>query len=213
MFVTHTIKPDQLPLSVYLGLRGVYYTEFDNAVNPEGRVVYNKERWNIKAGFSIVDNTPTFFQRYNRTTVTRPNPDLDIEKAKNYTIAFFSQIVDGFSVSVSAYYSEIDNRFSYNLYEDNLGNIFGMYENVGEAILQGIDTAINWKPSSAFSLNISYSFIDAKDADSDKYLPGQPAHNAQASLFIAPVENFSVVITEDYVSKQYIRPDNGDPEP
>jgi len=205
LFVAHKIKLGQSPVSLYSGLRGVYYTKFQNAINPEVRFIYNKERWSVQAGFGMVDNTPTFLQRFNRTTVTLPNPDLEIEKVKNYTIAFFNQIAENLSLNVSAYYSEVTNRISNIIFYDNAGNLFATNENVGKAILQGVDTTINWKPSKLFSLNILYSFIDAKDADADEYLPVQPVHKAQISLLLVPVENLSVAITSEYFSKHYTR--------
>ncbi len=204
MFATHQIAFNNSPVSLYSGLRGVYYSEFQNAVNPEVRISYSKERWSFQAGFSMADNIPTFLQRYKETTATRPNPDLEIEKAENYNITLFSQIHKKASVNISFFYNKVANRITYYRREDG----YRSYENVGVAIMQGTETSVNWKPIESFSFNISYAYLNAKDADTDKYLPGKPKHKGQIDFLIAPVDKFSVAITSAYTSEQYLDSNN-----
>jgi len=93
VYASKEIRPGFLPVKLGLGLRWNLYSEFDQALNPEVRVGYDWDSFGLQLSALKTNNTPTFLQRYYETSTTRPNPDLGMEKAMNYsaTLSYHSE--------------------------------------------------------------------------------------------------------------------------
>ncbi len=204
LYATHQVKFDRIPVEMYFGLRGSYYSEFKNAVNPEIRIGYNKEKWGSQIGFNMTDNTPDLKQRYNETTATLPNPDLKKEEAQNYDMSFYVNPTEAVSLNMSVFYNEITDRITITLGSDNVRR----YQNVGNATYTGGEASIDWKPVKAVTFNSSYTYIEAKDEDTGCWLPSIPRHKVLFDINVVPLDDFSIAITTEYLSRQYLSADN-----
>lgn len=107
LFASKDIPSKSIPLSFTIGLRTNFYSEFEMAVNPEFKLSFKKDVYTLQFSANRTNNTPFFFQRYNETTSTKPNPDLTMEKAENYSASCFAQFNSSLSGSLSLFYSKI----------------------------------------------------------------------------------------------------------
>ena len=52
MFAAYKLETKNSPYSFYLGMRGTYYNNFDNSLNPELTVGYKKSRYGAVLAFN-----------------------------------------------------------------------------------------------------------------------------------------------------------------
>lgn len=113
LFSAQTLKLPVKPLTLCLGVRANINSEFDNTINPEVKAMYKKERWRTSVSYTKTDNTPSFRQRYNRTSSTDPNPDLDMETSDNFNLGVFITPVDRLSLSLTFFHNRLNDRITY----------------------------------------------------------------------------------------------------
>ncbi len=189
--------------SLYVGVRVNFNTAFDNSYNPEIKLVYTGNNWNASAGYGRANNTPSFYQRYNRTSSTIPNPSLDMEVSDNFNLSFFARPHEAFSGSVSLFYNRLKDRITYV----SLGGV-GQYQNFGRVTYRGGDLALDWKPHQAVNLKASYIYMEAKDQESGKTVTCKPRHTVKADLYLKPFQALTAVISGKYTSMAYIDKNN-----
>jgi iron complex outermembrane receptor protein len=181
------------------GVRANYHSDFDSTLNPEIKVVYRKPSWRLTGSYSRTENIPSFHQRYNETSSTRPNPDLSMERADNFSLAFFATPHPDFSFSLTGFYNLLSDRITYVTGDDGIGQ----YQNFGSVLYAGGDAAVNAKLTDSLKLKAAYTYLQAKDRDTGLWIPAKARHTAHATLFWQPCAPLSVVITGTYSSKVY----------
>lgn len=204
VFGAQSIRVNNLPVTITAGLRGNFYSDFDDNINPEIKAGWQKKRWNLTLSYSRSSNTPSFHQRYNETSSMRPNPDLGMETADNYSLSVFTQIGPTLSGSVTLFYNELSDRITYVRSDDGTGR----YENVGEVTYKGGDLSIKWKATDNLTFKTAYTYLEARDENTDLWLTAKARHKANAELFFTPTEKLSLVAGVDYCSEVYTRSDN-----
>jgi len=204
-FVSKSIGLKNIPLELAFGARGNFYTVFPNAFNPELKASYKfSKRFSVDASANQTNNMPSFKQRYNETSITKPNPKLKLEKATNLSLSFQVKLAKALSYSISGFHSKITNRITYVWQDDNTGR----YENFGKVTYQGVETSVFWQPLSKFSLSPSYMYLHAKNDETGKWLPSKPFHRITADVMLYPIESLSMTFNLKYNSKTYTRADN-----
>lgn len=201
------LKP--IPLNFTVGLRGNFYSEFEGVINPELRGTFKTEVYTVQLSASRTNNKPSFHQRFNETSSTKPNPNLKMEKAENYSLSCFVRITSSFSWNVSVFYNELTDRISY---VRGSGGI-GCYENFGKVTYKGIENSLDWKMTDLLSMKISHSYLEAKDENTGNWLPCKAKHRVDADVFFRPHKKLSIIFNSKYVSGQYTRSDNTESVP
>lgn len=204
VFGSESINIKNLPLTITAGLRGNFYSDFGDSINPEIKACWQKKRWNLSLAYSRTTNTPSFHQRYNKTSSTRPNPGLEMETADNYSLSIFAQIWPSLSGSVTLFYNELSDRITYVRGDDGTGR----YENFGKVTYKGGDLSINWKAADNLTFKSAYTCLEARDETTGLLLTAKARHKVNAELFCTPLERLSLVAGADYSSKVYTRSDN-----
>lgn len=199
LFAVQTLTWEKIDTTVTAGLRGIYQSAFDNVVNPEIKLVYQKKAWRLTAAYSRTNNTPSLYQRYNETSSTRPNPDLQMERADNYSLALFATPLESFSFSLSLFYNLLTDRITYVIGSSGIGQ----YQNFGQVLYAGGDVAFSWKLHSALKAKGSYTYLEVKDRKTDLWLPGKARHAANLTLYWQVSSPLSIVITGKYTSDVY----------
>jgi iron complex outermembrane receptor protein len=181
------------------------YSEFDNAVNPEEKISYKKDKWSFSFAHSRNNNTPSFYQRYDETSSKKPNPDLDMETSDNFSVSVATELLTSLSGEVSFFYNRITDHISYVLGDDGIG----WYENFGEVTYKGGDIVVNWKiKDDSLSLRTAYTYLEAINEDTGKWLVCKPGHRANMDLSYKPMKVLYVILNVKYESKQFTRSDN-----
>lgn len=204
IFATHALKCKDAPVSLTSGIRANFNSAFEDAVNPELKLTYKKSCWHISTTWSRSNNIPSFYQRYNQTSSTMPNPDLGMETADNYALSFFIEPQDSFSGSISIFYNRLNDRITYVTGDDGVGQ----YQNFGLVTYKGSDLAASWRPSDSIKLNASYTYLEVIDENSDLWIPAQSRHKTRFDLYWHPVDPLSIVVGTQYNSMVYRNKNN-----
>ena len=204
LFATDAVSFKRLPVTLSFGVRGTLYSEFDNSINPEAKISCKKKRWSISFSYSRTNNTPSFYQRYDKTSTKQPNPSLDMERADNFSLSFFAEVSPDISCGASFFYNRITDRIAYVLGDNGIGR----YENFGEVTYKGGDILINWKLLNNLSLKTTYTYLKAINEDTGLWMVCKPRHRVYADLSYKPVKELSVIFDLKYESRQYTRSDN-----
>jgi len=198
-FASESLQWPNLCMGLTFGLRANINSAFDDALNPEIKAIYKKERWRLTAAYSRVNNTPSFHQRYNQTSSTRPNPGLNMETADNFNLALFVQAHATLSASTSVFYNRIGDRITYVTGDDGVGQ----YQNFGEVTYTGGDLAVSWHPLEPITIKGSTTYLEAKDQETGLMLPAKARHQATLDIYWQPTDALSTVLTTKTVSEVY----------
>lgn len=201
-FVTYKLESKNSPYSLYLGMRGTYYNNFDNSLNPELNLGYNKNKYGVVFGFNLTDKLPSYKDRYRSDSFVIANPDLEKEEFTNYKLTLSYSPVNTLSFNITPYYTEVSNLISMDsiMTENGLKRTF---VNVGSATEKGIDSSISWKPDPIFNLSLSYNYKSAKDDATGLWLPMRAKHRAQAKIISSPFDRLSISATVNWSSKEF----------
>lgn len=199
IFASQTLHRSQSPWSLTGGLRANANTAFDDVLNPELKLSYQQPRWGLTGSYSGSNNIPSFYQRYNQTSSTRPNPDLGMETADNYSLALGLTPMDDLSVRTSVFYNRLSDRITYVTGDDGVGQ----YQNFGEVTYRGGDVAITWKPLEPLSLKAGYTYLRAIDEETGLFIPAKAEHTATLDCTWQATDRLTAVLSGKYVSEVY----------
>jgi iron complex outermembrane receptor protein len=193
-----------VPVTLTLGVRGVYYSEFDRAVNPEIKLEYKKKSWQVSASYNRANNTPSFYHRYNETASTIANPDLEMETADNYELGLSMSVTPKLSTHLSLFYNSLKDRITY--IRDNNG--IGQYSNIGKVTYKGGDVGMNWTPTDAVNITTAYTYLLAKNERTGLRLTAKPEHKFNCYFNFKPMDKLSLDLNLFHTSKVYTNTKN-----
>lgn len=199
VYLIDSCKLDSLPLSFSFGLRANFNSAFDDSFNPEGKLAYSTACCDATLSYNRTNNTPSFYQRYNETSTTRPNPDLGMEVADNFSLTLFSKVSKKLSGSLTLYYNLLSDRITYTYGINGTSS----YQNVGSASYTGSDLSVTWLVTNDLKLKLNYTYLEAKDEDTGFDLPAKPHHKGRLDLTCTPMDRLSIILTGRGVSESY----------
>ncbi len=228
LFGVLTKTLNHLPLTLALGLRGNFYSDFDNTLNPELKLSWSGDfgpkkiefkkpdpktitpgTWTVAFSYSRISNIPSMYQRYDETVTKLPNPDLDSETADNFNLSFFLKLGERFAGGISFYYNLINDRITYVWRDDHKGT----YKNFGKVTYQGVDLSLKFKILQQLSLKTTYAYLKAINEENGNWMAAKPRHRIFSDLIWQPQPAFSAILNIKYESKQYTRSDNRESAP
>jgi vitamin B12 transporter len=207
VFTTYKLEPVNSPYSLYLGLRGTYYNNFDNSLSPELNLGYKKARYGLVFGFNLTDRLPSYKDRYRSDAFVIANPELKKEEFTNYKLTLFYTPVDMLSFNITPYYTEVEELITMDSIMTEAG-LRRTFVNVGSATEKGVDSSVFWKPDPMFNLSLSYNYTDSKDDATGLWLPMRAKNRFQGKIVSAPIERLSISTTVNYSSEEYVDSEN-----
>lgn len=198
-----------IPLTLSGGVRWNHYSEFQGVINPEMKIGLVWRNFNLQTAFAKTNNIPTFLQRYYETSSTKPNPDLGMEEAMNYSATLSCHAGKSLEGGVTLFSNRVEDRITYVRKDGGMGR----YENLGEAIIEGVEVSLKWKPGDSLEIKPSYTNLSAKDERTGKWLPAKPEHEARLDVQYRPFADFTLALNTKYLSRQYTRSDNKESVP
>jgi len=207
LFASDSYTFSRWPLRLTAGLRGTDYSEFSSALNPEVKLIWKEQLWNIATAYSKANNIPTFHQRYNRTSSTLPNPELGMETSDNFSLALSRKFGD-FSCTSSIFYNLLSDRITY-VREQGIGQ----YVNFGEVTYKGGDLSLNWKATTMLTTKVTYTYLEAKDEETGLWIPAKARHTANSTLLLTPFAELTLVLGFTYSSSVYTNSANTESVP
>jgi iron complex outermembrane receptor protein len=199
LFASQSLHRAQSPWSLTGGLRANANTTFDDVLNPELKLIYQQPCWSLTGSYSGSNNIPSFYQRYNHTSSTRPNPELGMETADNYSLALGLTPMEQLTLRTSVFYNRLSDRITYVIGNDGVGQ----YENFGEVTYRGGDVAVHWKPVKLLSFKASYTYLRAIDEATGLFVPAKAEHTATFDCTWQVSERLTTVFSSKYVSEVF----------
>jgi outer membrane receptor for ferrienterochelin and colicins len=184
------------------GVRHDYYGTFGGTTNPRMALMYHPyDSTTIKLLYGSAFRAPNCYELYyNDGGATTKAPDsLAPETIKTYEAVLEQKLNENLSGVVSVFQYKLKNVIEQ--YNDPADDLL-VFRNSGNIKATGIDTAIMGKWKSGFQGRAGYSFVEAKDEQTDEILVNAPKHLAKFNL-IAPVIKDSLFagIELQYTSK------------
>ncbi len=195
---------DGNPFAFSLGLRANINSTFDNNVNPEIKTTWKNRQWRATLAYGRTSNTPGFYQRYNETSSTIPNPALNMETADNFSLSFTPKISAAVSGDIRIFYNQISNRITYITNDEGIGQ----YQNFGRVNYIGQDLTLIWRPSPTINFKSSYTHLKARDVNSGRFLPAKPEHRWRVTAGYLITDRLSTMVIFRATSKVYRNKDN-----
>jgi iron complex outermembrane recepter protein len=208
-----------------------------NLVNPSvdafsPRVALNykaMDDMSFRASWGMSFRAPTIFERFVTDAgfaYGNPNPNLDKETMQSWEVGMFKQFSDKVSFDIAGFLNYYDNLiqarwFGYGGYIVGLPGspvTYFEYDNVSRARIWGIETNLNIRPSNKWTINLAYTYMNAKDLSYDpssedalaglnkknpdpSWLQYRPEHTASANVTWKPSSKISVNVNGRYMSK------------
>lgn len=137
-----------------------------------------------------------------------PNPDLKSEYTWAYDLTYSAKLGNKFNYEVSGFINTIrDAIFARTVgFQDN-GNPIIQNVNIGKAIFQGYELALNYIPVKNITLGANYSYIDMKDMTdgSNEKFTDVPNHKMMAYTKLeAPSLRSVLNVNVEFYGKRYI---------
>ncbi|NLD37947.1 MAG: TonB-dependent receptor plug domain-containing protein [Desulfatiglans sp.] len=207
MFTTYKVSSEDNIYSLYLGLRGTYYNNFDNSLNPEISLGYKKDNFGAILGFNLTDRLPSYKDRYRSDAFVIANPGLEKEEFTNYKLTLLYSPFEVLSFNVTPYYTEVENLIAMDsiMTENGLRRTF---VNVGSATEKGVDSSVSFRPDPRYNFSVSYTYKSAKDDDTGLWLPMRAKHRLQGKIIASPIERLSISTTVNYSSEEFSNSEN-----
>jgi iron complex outermembrane receptor protein len=199
LFAAQSHSWPKIHTSVTAGLRASVHSNFENRISPEIKFTYKKPSWHLTASYSSTNNIPSFYQRYNETSSTRPSPDLKMEKADNFGLTLFITPFEPLSFNLSGFYNRLTDRITYVTGDDDIGE----YQNFGDVQYVGGDAGFSWKLHMTVKAKGVYSYLEVEDRETKLKLPGKAQHAVHLALHWQPAKPLSLVATGKYVSEVF----------
>ncbi len=147
----------------------------------------------FKAAYGTAFRAPTLFDRYGIDSYGYVgNPNLLPERAQGWE-AGFSTTLPAFSrsdfVTVAAtYFNEQIRNLITTVFTPQY-----TAANVGSAHIQGVELGLTLRPATWLTMQASYTFTDAQNADTDSRLLRRPQNSGALTLTATPIRGLTIV--------------------
>jgi len=132
------------------------------------------------------------------------NPNLRPEKAKSYEFGFAACFIDKIDTDVTYF----NNKFKDLIAWQSDENWWYRPSNVNNALIQGIEFNTDYTVAKNLKLNFNYTYLDAKDTITDKWITYRPKNTYKGSIYYGFTDKLSFYIDGRYVTKRFTETTN-----
>ncbi|RKY40970.1 MAG: hypothetical protein DRP76_00815 [Candidatus Omnitrophota bacterium] len=198
------------PLLLTVGVRGDFYSDFDNQVSPKVSFLYDlTENTKIFGSFATAYNPPPYYQVFcpdwNMTAyiIRIKNPDLEPEKSIGWELGMRHKFFENFHAGVTGFWTEARDLIESVSEKRQVGQTtaagekcymtYEHHENLDKARMAGIEVESELKLGKNHKFFANYTFLDAIDKETGERLERRPKHMASFgySFNWKPNEKFS----------------------
>lgn len=159
-----------------------------------GAVLAVPEAWSrLKASYGTSFRAPTLFDRYGVDSFSYVgNPALRPERSTGYELGVSTDV----PVGGRADWATLSATYFDNSYRDLITFQFAPVStvaNVGRAKSQGVELTLVVRPAAWLSADLSYTYTDTRNRDTNARLLRRPLNAASAALRLAPLPGLSIV--------------------
>lgn len=160
-------------LVVTAGARWDDHSAFGSAVSPRLTVA-----WRVTPTLKLRAAAGTAFRAPSTGELYYPysgNPALRPEKSNGYEVGVERTLAKGIVAEVSGFWNDIRDLIDYD------ATATFMNQNIGSARTRGVEVALRTPVGARSIVRASYTYLDAKDLDTDTFLLRRPRHRASAT--------------------------------
>jgi outer membrane receptor for ferrienterochelin and colicins len=179
-------------LEVLPGVRYQYDSDFGPFAAPKINVLIKvSSTLNVRFGYGKGYRAPNlkerfyFFDHSSLGYMVIGNPDLEPERSDSFQAGV--ELSNGGSLrgDFNVFHNRIEDLIVTELNPAESAaaglQIFD-YQNVGHAVTQGAEASASWQPWSHVGVKAGYTYLWAKDTDSDTWLTQRPKHQVKAGV-------------------------------
>ena len=190
-----------------------------DAISPRIALNYKAlDDMSFRASWGKSFRAPTLSERFIRSAgpfTGSPNPEIDKESMTAYEVGMFKQFGDKVSFDIAGFINDYDNLIESKIYNAYVGSSQNFeFLNITRARIWGIETSLNYRPTSEWALNAAYTYMNAKnrsyvaglnpyqDGNPDPtWLAYRPEHTASAGITWKPVTQLALNMNARYISR------------
>ena len=204
--VEDEIRPTER-LSFVFGLSYDYYNpkkaheqpvpDSIDTINPQGGVVFNfTDDTILHASIGKKTRFPQLKELYSE--YAGGNPDLDPQKTICYEVGAEHHFTSSLKGSISYFYNDIDDMINQEKFAGEK-----VYVNIGEARMQGVETALDMNITDRFRVGANYTYLSTRDKNNDRELEGRPRHRLNLDFRYEFPFGLSAALQTSYTQRQF----------
>ncbi len=199
VYANNQFTPDE-NLYIDMGIRYDDYSDFDGRGTWQAKISRNIwEPSRLHASIGTGYKVPTFNDMYWPLS---GNQNLDPEKSRSFDIGWEQSMANRAWVADLTYFeSEIEDMIAWAPIGG--GSWLWQPSNVNNAIIKGVETSLSFQPISTLNGKIYYTYTDAKDADTGKWLARRARNNAGFFISWDYLKNANINLDLTYTGKRY----------
>ncbi len=189
-------------LTINAGFRFDHYSEFGNTTNPRLAIIYKPfEQTAIKLLYGSAFRVPNMWETsYEFPAYAKGNDRLKPEKITTYEFVCEQYLGKHLKATATGFYYTLSNII---LQESDPADNLLVYRNSGKVNTKGAEFELEGTWAKGLEGKVSYSYQEARDAQTDEALQNSPAHMAKANLKVPLLgDKFSAGIEEQYLSSR-----------
>jgi vitamin B12 transporter len=177
------------------GVRWDDHSAFGSAVSPRVTLAWRATpSLKLRAAAGSAFRAPSTGELYYPFS---GNPSLRPEKSNGYELGLEKTLTGGVVAEISGFWNDLRDLIDYDA--ATFTN-----QNIGSARTRGVEVALRTPIGARSFVRASYTYLDAKDLDTDTFLLRRPRHRASATYATTFVSGGSVSLTAMWVGA---RPD------
>ncbi|MEP3351094.1 MAG: TonB-dependent receptor [Marinomonas sp.] len=203
-------------LAITLGGRLDNHEVYGSEFSPRLYGVYSlTDNWVIKGGAGKAFKAPSLAQYSDDYAVLScrgacyqyGNADLEAETAESYEISTSYQ-TEKFGGSLTLFKNDIENMIAYDYsnfsYSGGVYSGYITYQNIDEAVLQGVELSLWYDVTDVLTLLGNYTYTDAENKSDSTDLVQTPEHVANLTLDWQATDALSTSVSYQYTGEQYV---------
>ncbi|OQX68129.1 MAG: hypothetical protein B6A08_12045 [Sorangiineae bacterium NIC37A_2] len=189
---------DRELIAVVLGARADIDSQFGSQLSP--KLAFKWDPWDfltVRAGYGRGFRAPSFqelllrFENAAVGYVVSGNPDLRAESSHSVDLGMEYRPHRDWLASVTLFRNDLSDMITTELAgtSSDSGTLFS-YQNAANARTQGIESQVNWAPSSFFRSSVGYTLTETWNSELERPLTGRPLHRffARSSVVVPGIE-------------------------
>ncbi|WP_158587109.1 TonB-dependent receptor plug domain-containing protein [Motilimonas pumila] len=215
-------------IEILPGLRYQYDSDFGSHTAPKINAMYRPaglESYNgiFRAGVGNGYRTPTLKERhyiFDHSALgymVIGNPDLSPESSVSFQLGTEFSQAQHYRADINLFYNKIKDLIDTDLNHQasaETGLQIFEYTNIGKATTAGVDLATSYFFTPEFSGDFAYSYLYAKDDNTNKHLTQRPEHQIKVKLnYHISAINSDLTLYGNYQSEEFIDSANNTTSP
>ncbi len=129
-----------------------------------------------------------------------------MERATSLSLGLASRWRKDLRGDLALFHREIEDSITYVLGDGGVGQ----YRNLGSTVMTGLDASFAWQPAPWLEVKPAYTYMIAKDQETDLWLVAKPEHKLSLDVLWRPAPAWSLGFYYSFESRRFTRTDHAE---